>query len=419
MSANIAGAIREIPVIDVHEHHMPDTLLNPAVGLLQLLQESYAGWTQQRPYPLPNEKPVTLEASSRGRGTWEDVAAFVEGSGTNAFVRNIVHGLSELYDLGDNGITRENWEDLDARIREKHAQPGWVAQLMDRAGIARAISDPYSDPLMDVRKALGDRYFSVLRINALALGWHPESRDHNGHSAQDLFSRARLAPRTFDEYLEALPALLDLLPSLNKVGLKNALAYDRQVNFDDTDETLARSAWGKPSPTPAEKKAFGDVVVDRLCLLAGQRDIPVQMHLGTGLIRGSRPLEAAGLVERHPHTRFLLMHLAYPWTEELLGMAFVYRNVWIDLTWSWLLSPARFVGSLQEAIDVLPDESRMMLGGDAWHAEETYAAIGLARSLIASALEQCIDAGRFRFSDAERISRKIFHDNAEKFFRIG
>ena len=93
------------------------------------------------------------------------------------------------------------------------------------------------------------------------------------------------------------------------------------------------------------------------------------MHLGTGLIRGSHPLGVAGLVERHPRTRFLLMHLAYPWSRDLLGMAFVYRNIWLDLTWSFLLSPSHFKLALHEAIEVLPNESRMMLGGDNWHVD--------------------------------------------------
>ncbi len=419
VSAGLAAHIRGIPVIDVHEHHMPETVLNPDLGLTQLLKESYAGWTQQRPYPLPDEPSVTPGAVSSGRGTWEDIAAYVEGSGTNALVGNMMRSLSELYGLGEKGLTRENWKDLDAMIRKNHADPGWRRTVLDRAGIELAISDPYNEPFLDVKKALGDRYLSVFRINAFAMGWHPESRDHNGNNAQELFARVGLKPLSFDDYLEALPAVLDLLPALNKVGLKNALAYDRQLNFDDVDVKLARSAWGKRDPSPSEKKAFGDVVVDRFCLLAGERDIPFQMHLGTGLMRGTRPLEAAGLIERHPKTRFLLMHLAYPWTEELLGMAFVYHNIWIDLTWSWLLSPTRFVGSLQQAIDVLPDESRMMLGGDAWHVEETWGAIGLARSLITEAMEQCVADGRFRYADAERLSRKILHDNASAFFRLG
>jgi len=289
---------------------------------------------------------------------------------------------------------------------------------MSRAGIRTAISDPYLDPLLDVRRALGERYRSVLRINAFAFGWHPEARDHNGNNGRALLGRLGLAPASFEEYLEALPLVLDRLPELNKVGLKNALAYDRSVDFDPPDLPTARQAWDRPNPLPQSKKAFGDCVVDRLCRLAGERDIPVQMHLGSALIRGSRPLLAAGLIERHPRTRFLLMHLAYPWSGELLGMAFVYRNIWIDLTWSWLLSPTRFRNAFREAVEVLPDESRMMLGGDSWHAEEAYGAIRGARALIAGLLGQMVREGSFRRRDAERLAVKILHDNAQAFFKL-
>jgi hypothetical protein len=112
------------------------------------------------------------------------------------------------------------------------------------------------------------------------------------------------------------------------------------------------------------------------------------------------------------------MHLAWPWTDELLGMAFTYRNVWLDLTWSWLLSPNRFREVVPQAIDVLSDESRMMLGGDAWHVEETYGAIGLVRRLLADALEMCVRDGQFGHGDAERLAWKILQQNAVRFFGL-
>jgi hypothetical protein len=406
MSESFASFVRQIPVVDVHEHHMPQIIRNRDVGLLQLLEQSYAGWTQ--------EPRIT----SNGPGTWQDIARYVEGSGTNAFVRTLVGAISELYDTGSRGITENNWTELDSRIRERHADPAWNDTVLDRCGVVAAISDPYTDPLADIRESLGDRYYSVLRINAFAVGWHPESRDHNGNSAAQLLARLDMRPRTFDDYLQSFGPLLDRLPTLHKVGLKNALAYDRSVNFDDVDEGLARSAWGQPEPGPAARKAFGDVVVDRLCRLAGEKGIPVQMHLGSALVRGSRPLKAAGLIERNPGTRFLLMHLAWPWTDELLGMAFTYRNVWLDLTWSWLLGPNRFREVIPQAIDVLCDESRMMLGGDAWHVEETYGAIGLVRRLLADALETCVRDGQFGYGDAERLARKIMQENAVRFFGL-
>jgi hypothetical protein len=351
-----------------------------------------------------------------GPGSWDEIAVFLEHSGSNAFVRSLIGALTDLYALGDAGITRENWGHLDAQIRRRHQDDAWRWDVLDRARIERIVTDPFNDPLLDAHQALGGRYCAVLRINALALGWHPESCDHNGNSAHRFARRMGRRLDTFDDYLALLEALLDTLAHRHQVGLKNALAYDRSVDFDDVDEGLARRAWGQLHPTADQRKAFGDVVVDRLCRLAGERNVPFQMHLGSAQIRGSHPLHAAGLIERHPKTRFLLMHLAFPWCRELLGLAFVYRNIWLDLTWSALLSPTCFRHALHEAIEVLPDESRLMLGGDNWHVEETYGAVCQMRRLIGEVLQEKVDSGYFTAEDGRRLARKIFHENAARFF---
>ncbi|HOU86792.1 MAG: amidohydrolase family protein [Verrucomicrobiota bacterium] len=418
VSDSIQQHIGALGIVDVHEHHLPEITSCRQVNLLQLFQQSYAGWTQARPYPLPSESragdPMLAAA---GPTTWEALAPYLENSGSSTFVRNLVRGVTELY--GQGGVlTRGNWEALDAAVREHHGRPGWCGEVLRRAGIERVITDSYSDPLLDALEAFGNNYNSVLRINAFACGWHPESRDHNENSAHALLARLGCKPESFDDYLAALEKLVDSLASRHQVALKNALAYDRDLSFDEPDEPSARRAWGQVSPSPAERKAFGDLVVDRLCRLAGERDVPVQMHLGTALIRGSHPLNAAGLVERHPRTRFLLMHLAYPWSRELLAMAFVYRNIWLDLTWSLLLSPSHFKLALHEAIELLPDESRLMIGGDNWHVEETYATMRLARRLIGEVLAEKIADGYFGLDDARRLAGKILKENAAAFFGL-
>ncbi len=419
MSQSIREFIDTLGIVDVHEHHIPEILLNRDVNLLQVFQQSYAGWTQARPYPLPSETrnsdPMLAGATST---TWEALVPYLEKSGSSSFVRNLVRAIVELYGTDDRAITRENWERLDAALRAHHRQPGWCPEILKRAGIERIITDPYTDPLLDARAAFGVMCSSVMRINSFACGWHPDSHDHNGNRAHSLLNRLDLVPSSFDDYCDALEKVVDGLSSRHQVALKNALAYDRDIAFDDPDENLARQAWGKASPAPPEQKAFSDFVVDRLCRLAGERDIPVQMHLGTAVIRGSHPLRAAGLIERHPRTRFLLMHLAYPWSRDLLGMAFVYRNIWLDLTWSFLLSPSHFKLALHEAIEVLPDESRMMIGGDNWHVEETYGTMKLARQLIGEVLEEKLETRYFELEDARRLAGKILHRNALSFFRL-
>jgi hypothetical protein len=405
---SLKAYVDEQPLYDVHEHHMPEILGDRDVGLAKLFQQSYAGWTQARPYRVGPE-PETGPPGS-------DVAAYVEASGSNAFVRTLRWALEDLYGMD---ITRETSDALDEEIRRRHRDPGWPAEVMRRARVEHVITDPYSDPLLDAPATLGPSYTSVARINSLALAGNGDVRDHNGNCGQELARRLGAELSSFDDYVAFLEHFVDTLGDRHQVALKNALAYDRDLRFDEPDDELARRAWGAADPPPEERKAFGDFVVDRLCGLAGERGVPVQMHLGTALIRGSHPLHAAGLVERHPRTRFLLMHFAYPWSRDLLGMAFTYRNVWLDMTWSFMLSPSHAKLALHEAIEILPDESRLMFGGDSWHPEESYGALALGRRVVGEVLQEKLDGGYLDEAGAQRLARRILHENARAFFDRG
>ncbi|WP_413992376.1 amidohydrolase family protein [Labrys okinawensis] len=404
--------------IDVHEHHLPQIFGSKEVSLSRLFRESYASWTKMRAYRLPSEPPANEDPSVPVPTSWEALAPYLEHSGSNAFVRNLVYGILELHDPDQTAITRDNFEAIDAAVRSHHRDPQWLRRVIRRAGIERIITDPYLDPMLNARETLGAEYDSVLRINAFAVGWNPESRCHNGNCAHSLLRLAGMEVKSFDDYCTALRELVAGCASRNQVALKNALAYDRDLNFDEPDELLARQAWGKVSPSPEEKKAFSDFIVDLLCRCAAEHDLPVQTHLGTAIIRGSHPLNVAGLIERHPRTRFLLMHFAYPWSRDLLGLAFVYRNVWLDVCWAPLLSPSHFKLALHEAIEVLPDETRIMLGGDCLHIEESYGAMQKIRHLTCDVLEEKVANGYFAASDAERLAGKIARNNAASFFNF-
>src|SRR5215831_12763734 len=113
MPTPIQDFVDQAGIVDVHEHHMPDILLSREVNLLQLFQQSYAGWTQARPYPLPSEKregdPMLTAVAPT---TWEALAPYLEKSGSSSFVRNLVRAVTELYGDGQPTITSRNWEAL-------------------------------------------------------------------------------------------------------------------------------------------------------------------------------------------------------------------------------------------------------------------------------------------------------------------
>ncbi len=80
MANALRNFIAATSIVDVHEHHIPEVYLQRGVNLLQLFQQSYAGWAQARPYPLPSE---TREGDPMLAGvpatTWEALQPFLEG----------------------------------------------------------------------------------------------------------------------------------------------------------------------------------------------------------------------------------------------------------------------------------------------------------------------------------------------------
>jgi uncharacterized protein len=417
--SSITDFIAEHPVVDVHEHHIPELVKSDDVDLLKLFQQSYAGWTQERPYPLPSESregDPMLEASNPT--TWAKIRPYLEESGSSMFVRNLLQGIHSLYEVPKSGINESTWESIDRQILKNHGTDSWHDHVLAKARIEHVITDSYSDPLLDARKTFGAHYSSVVRMNAFALGWHPDSRDHNGNSAHELLAQLNLSAETFEQYLESIEEMVRTMPIRNQVAIKNALAYDRSIDFSQSTKAEAKSIWGRSHPSAEDQKKFGDFIVDHFCSLCAAHQIPMQMHLGTAIIRGSHPMNVAPLIERHPKTKFLLMHLAYPWSRDLLGMAFVYRNIWLDLTWAALLSPSHFKLAFHEAIEVLPDDSRMMFGGDNWHAEETFGTIKTFKRLIGEALDEKIANGYFDLDHGRRLASRILKQNAIDFFKL-
>src|SRR5437870_13733812 len=107
---SIRDFVASIGIVDVHEHHMPEILLNPEVNLLQLFQQSYAGWTQARPYSLPSETrdsdPMLV---ATGPATWQALAPFLANSGSDPFVRNLVRAITESHGAGLGQIKPVTW----------------------------------------------------------------------------------------------------------------------------------------------------------------------------------------------------------------------------------------------------------------------------------------------------------------------
>lgn len=427
----LADQIHSMPVWDVHEHHDPEFFFCRKMNLDQLIRNSYLNWIPSRPYPLPAEIQNGIPLSNKepqeatqshpndpGRA-FEFLQKILNCNPNHAFVSNWVGGMKALYAIEKpiEEWERSDCEELDNQVRKNYENPEkWVEMVLTRAGIQHVLTDVYRNSVLDVRPALGPLYHSAMRMNAFAMGWNPDSRDHNGVNSWELFSSLGIEVKKFEDFVAGLEQIIGTMKERGQIAIKNALAYDRSLDFGIAKRSEASSVFGKKRPSEEQKKVFSDWVVNYCCELAAEQNIPVQIHVGTGRFRGTEPRNLAALVENHPRTRFLLMHFGFPWSRELLGMAFVYRNIWLDLSWAPLLGPAHFCASLREGIEILPDRNRIMTGGDNWSVEETFGSFLTVKRLLSKTLTTMVDEGEMTESQALKWASGILFENAERFF---
>src|ERR1051325_7174606 len=150
MPQSIRHFIAATGIVDVHEHHIPEILLSPDVNLLDLFQQSYAGWTQARPYTLPNEtRDVDPMLAATPAASWDPLAPYFEKRRSHSLGRNLLSGILELHAPKETAITAKNWKRIDSAVREKHRSKKWVGSVLKKSKVETVITDPYTNPLLN------------------------------------------------------------------------------------------------------------------------------------------------------------------------------------------------------------------------------------------------------------------------------
>ena len=144
------------------------------------------------------------------------------------------------------------------------------------------------------------------------------------------------------------------------------------------------------------------------------RGMKYQIHTGVANIGYTSPAKLKNAVERHPEVPFIFLH-TYPYTDEALTMLWFYPNVYLDLSWLQLLSPAILRDTLRKALGLTP-MNRIFLSTDATCPEEQYGtAVGIRR-VLAQVLEEKIALDGWDKETALAVAHALLHKNAEEFY---
>lgn len=234
-------------------------------------------------------------------------------------------------------------------------------------------------------------------------------------------------PSTLSDYVTAIGTFLTARKDQGLKALKFHSAYMRDLEFrsittDDAERVFDRifeesQGWRPGVLGYNECRPLQDYLTHRIVQFAGEIGLPVVFH--TGLQAGNRnrpdncrPERLWNLIDRYRRTTFILLHSGIPWTDEAGMLAKYFPNVYLDMTWTHIISPEQAESALRTWVDLVPRSRILGFGGDYCVVEKVYGHLQMAKQNIARALMAKIEAGGMSEDDARGWSKAILHDNA-------
>ncbi len=348
-------------------------------------------------YPIPVEE------------RWTFFKPYLDAVRNTAFQRAPLFAAKDIYGIDD--INDSTALILSQRIREA-TKPGLYKKILKEKGkIELSILDAGHQRFDRDFYRHVERFDNFIYISSFSkiksLG---EQYKINVKSLQDFVKSLRVA---FEEGLD-----------YGMVGVKSGLAYERIIKYDNTPKEAAEAVFNKminkENVSQEEIKALQDYMMHRVLDLADEYKMPVQIHTGlvVDYITNSNPTHLINLFIEYPKVKFIIFHSGYPYGGELSVMAKMYPNVFIDMCWTPVISPAYSIRYLDEWLETVPANKIMAFGGDYRIVELAYAHSVFARQIVSKVLIDKVRSGYFSEKEALIVAKKILRDNAMEIFKL-
>ena len=237
---------------------------------------------------------------------------------------------------------------------------------------------------------------------------------------------------TLNQAIEALFARCGPL----SIAVKTQHAYVRTLAWQKrTDDEAERALQvvlgegpGSDDPQSEARLCLGDWCLARGVELASAYQLPIKIH--TGYLAGTarqgsympvdrlRAGHLAPLLMEYPEATFVLMHIAYPYSEELIALAKHFGNVYVDLCWAWSVNPVASKDFVRRFIHAVPVNKLFAFGDDTSTPSMAYAYAVQMRRWLTSALEDEVADGLLTTRQAIEIATQLLRGNQLACFDI-
>ncbi len=218
------------------------------------------------------------------------------------------------------------------------------------------------------------------------------------------------------------------------VAVKSQNAYDRNIDYEKVPAEKVDAIFNKrlngQTLTAEEQKALEDHLFWYAVDKATEHNLPVKLHTGYYAIWGElkprmplsrllqNPGAATDLCRMSAKTRFVFMHICYPYYEELISIAKHYPNAHVDMCWSWIINPVASKDFLKKYLVTAPANKILTFGGDYSPVEPVLGHATIARRGIALALSELVEEKWLSLDGALELIDPIMHGNARQIFNL-
>jgi hypothetical protein len=412
----IKDCIDSLKIFDTHEHMFNPEMLKSTNFLdfsLLLQQNSYDGLISAG-MSDSTMKQLFIEPLA-AKEKWEIIKPYWNNSFNTVCNRILLLAIKDLYGIDD--LNESTVEILSLKIKKAYEGDWFNHVLKDLCRIDYIIEDGDN---------VGEKY-DYIRYAKRFNSWLTLRTKYS----IDSLAVMEVEPiYTLEDYVKSLKNAFESALKKGMVAVKINVSYKRTISFDNVTPEAARKVFHSLingnedfTLTPQEAKPLQDYMLHQLLALAEKSKIPVAFHTGLqaggiNLIDNSDPRLLANLFSEYPDIKFVLFHGGYPFGGELTTLARNFKNVYIDMNWTYSISPAYAERYLNEWIEAVPISKIMAFGGDQRCVENTYGNLLIAKQIVSDVLIEKVRNGYMSESEAKTVARMIMHDNGLNFYNL-
>lgn len=418
--SNLAAHIAQTRLIDTHEHlNSEQVFVERGPDLLQDLFDNYvtadllvAGASEEAVRRLLDGSDPNLSARLKGvRDAWLRCRHTGYGEAVRLIARQI-YDIEEISELTPAQLTAAQNRNQELR------RPGERLRLLrDVANLDHVQVDDFR---WECPPDLSGPDFFLYDLS-----WSSFCRGRLDLPA--LYDAVGVAVEGIDTLRSAIEALFAMHGPL-AIAVKSQHAYERTLlweerNDADAERSLLRHLAGEEL-SEGERLCLGDWCMARGVEYATAHNLPFKIHTGYYAGTGRMPVERirpghlCALLTRYPKARFVLMHNAYPYSDELIAIAKHYPNVYIDMCWAWSIDPYSACDTLRRTIHAVPSNKVFIFGGDTFWPSASVAYAAQARTWLTRALQAEVNDGLLSEREAMAYATRLMRDNQLDCFDI-